>query len=465
MQENALKKASTYYLIGTLFNKGFAFLTVPIFTRILSTADYGVITTYDSWIGILSTVMGFAIYMGIRSSFVDYPDRVDDFLSVCISFTLFSGAVMILAVGGGILLLRYDINFTLVFLCLLQGLASAIIQDYSMYLMMKFDYKFRTALMILPNLISAAISIGVILLITRAERYMGRIVPTALVHIGVGAMLVFLTYKKSRLHFDRKFLKYALSISAPLVLHGVALNILSQSDRTMITVLASPDQTGIYSLIYNFGMVAVVITTSLEGVWVPWFYDRLKQGERDAINMAARDYIHFMTYAMIGVVAVGPEVVKLLASRQYWEGISIIPPIVLSNYVVFAYTLYVNVEHFHRKTLYITYNTLLAAGCNLLLNYILIPRYGYVAAAYTTLISYFFAFVLHASYAKKLEHGLYPLKTFLWPLTHLIIAVIVFYVFVDQWYIRWIAVGIYLIGMAVKERNRIFYYFPQFRRG
>lgn len=75
VQKNALKSASTYYLIGTLFNKGFAFLTVPIFTRILSTADYGVVTTYDSWIGISSVVIGFAIYMGIRSSFVDYPER------------------------------------------------------------------------------------------------------------------------------------------------------------------------------------------------------------------------------------------------------------------------------------------------------------------------------------------------------------------------------------------------------
>lgn len=91
---------------------------------------------------------------------------------------------------------------------------------------------------------------------------------------------------------------------------------------------------------------------------------------------------------------VGPEIVKLLASSKYWEGIGIIPPVVLANYIIFAYTLYVNIEHFYKKTPYITLNTVIAAGLNLILNYIFIPRYGYMAAAYTTLVACYLFFVL-----------------------------------------------------------------------
>lgn len=69
MDAGDYKKASTCYLIGNIFNKGIAFLTVPIFTRILSTSDYGIVTTYNSWIGIVSMLLGFALHMAIRSSF------------------------------------------------------------------------------------------------------------------------------------------------------------------------------------------------------------------------------------------------------------------------------------------------------------------------------------------------------------------------------------------------------------
>lgn len=401
MQKNEYKKASAFYLIGSLFNKGFAFLTVPIFTRILSTTDYGIVTTYNSWISILSMVMGFAIHMGIRAAFIDYKEKIDDFVSVTTTFTLLCGGVMCLFIGGGAYLLRINVDLTLIVLCLLQGLATALVQNYSMYLMMQYRYKFRTALMILPNLLSVGASVFAILFVVKTDLYMGRIVPTALINAAFGLITVALVYARSHVLYNREYLKYGLAISMPLVLHGIALNILSQSDRTMITWLADASQTGVYSLIYNFSMIATVITTSLDGVWVPWFTERLKNREIKSINDLAVDYINLMTYAMVGVMFVGPEVVKLLASSKYWEGISIIPPVVLANYIIFAYTLYVNIEHFYKKTPYITVNTLIAAGSNLILNYIFIPLYGYVAAAYTTLFSYLLAFVLHARYAKN----------------------------------------------------------------
>lgn len=460
MQKNEYKKASAFYLIGSLFNKGFAFLTVPIFTRILSTTDYGIVTTYNSWISILSMVMGFAIHMGIRAAFIDYKEKIDDFVSVTTTFTLLCGGVMCLFVGGGAYLLRINVNLTLIVLCLLQGLATALVQNYSMYLMMQYRYKFRTALMILPNLLSVGASVFAILFVVKTDLYMGRIVPTALINVAFGLITVALVYARSHVLYNREYLKYGLAISIPLVLHGIALNILSQSDRTMITWLADASQTGVYSLIYNFSMIATVITTSLDGVWVPWFTEKLKNREIKNINDLAVDYINLMTYAMVGVMLVGPEVVKLLASSKYWEGISIIPPVVLANYIIFAYTLYVNIEHFYKKTPCITVNTLIAAGSNLILNYIFIPLYGYVAAAYTTLFSYLLAFVLHARYAKKLEPDVYPLKSFARPFAHILGAMIVFYLFMNEWYIRWGGLCIYLLLMFIREWKKIVDFFP-----
>ena len=461
MSSVSYKKASTYYLVGNLFNKGMSFLTVPIFSRILSTSDYGIITTYNSWITILSMIIGFALHMGIRAAFIDYKREIDDFMSVTTTFTIESGLLLSAIVVVASSLIRINLSLTLIILCLLQGLSAALTQNYSMYLMMQYRYKFRTAIMVLPNFISVVLSIIAILFVVNPERlYMGRIVPTAAVYIFFGLLVCFLVYRKSHLFHQKEYLKYGLAISAPLVLHGIALNILSQSDRTMITWLADASQTGIYSLIYNFSMLATVITTSLEGVWVPWFMKKYQEKEIRAINTLAVDYVHLMTYAMVGLVLVGPEVVHFLASEKYWEGITIIPPVVLSNYLVFLYTLYVNVEHFHKKTPYITVNTVIAAITNIVLNYLLIPQFGYVAAAYTTLTAYLVALILHARFAKKLNTEIYPIRMFIPSLMHIAFATMLFYLLLDIWWLRWLIALVYVIVMGYINRDKILGLFP-----
>ena len=139
------KKVSVYYLVGNLFNKGMAFITVPIFTRILSTSDYGIITTYNSWITILSMIIGFALHMGIRAAFIDYRKRIDDFMAATTTFTIESGIVLCLVVLSLVNFTQVSLPITLLLLCLLQGISAALIQNYSIYLMMQYKYKFRTA--------------------------------------------------------------------------------------------------------------------------------------------------------------------------------------------------------------------------------------------------------------------------------------------------------------------------------
>lgn len=464
MSSGDYKKAGTGYLIGNIFNKGIAFLTVPIFTRLLSTSDYGIVTTYNSWIGIVSMLLGFALHMAIRSSFIDYREKVDEYLTSTLLFTVAFSVSITLIVCSVLVLINLSIPFILILLCMLQSMSAAIIEDYSYYLMMKFDYRFRTVVMIVPNLLSVVLSIFAMLYVFSTHRYLGRVVPTAIVTLFFGVLLVFLSVKKSGFVFNIEFIKHGLKISTPLILHGIALNILSQSDRTMITWLADSSQTGIYSLIYNFSMIATVITTSLDGVWVPWFTKQMNNKGYKDINKIAIDYVNLMTYAMCCLIIVAPEVVKILASKPYWEGIVIIPPVVLSNYIIFVYTMYVNVEHYYKKTIRISLYTAIAAMTNLVLNYILIPYFGYVAAAYTTIVSYVVALILHASYAKKLIPEIYPIRTFFVALVHISLFTVIFYFLMEQAVMRWVLMIVYFLAVLFKEKNRIMEFFPNLKR-
>lgn len=454
MNGNRIQRASLLYFVATLFNKGIAFLTVPIFTRLLSTSDYGIVTTYSSWVDILTVVLSLALYMAIRIAFVDYKEEKAAFLNTVITFTL------CLSIGVGVLSLLIGrvingLGSVIIIMAVIQGTASALLMDYQQYLMMDFRYVKRSLYMALPNFLAVLFSILVIYCMHFDKVYLGRIIPTAIVYFGFGAVIVVTVYRKSRPSINKEYLKYGLAISLPLVFHGIALNILSLSDRTMITVLADASQTGIYSLVYNFSMIAAVLTTALDGAWLPWFMNKVTAGEIQIINKCASDYIKVMTYAMVALILVGPEILKLLVDKTYWEGISIIPPIVLANYFIFAYTFYVNVEHIHKKTAGITINTLIAAAINIILNFVFIPKYGYVAAAYTTLVSYIAATVLHAYCSRKLEKDLFPAKIFGFPLVLILVSFILYYVLLDKWIFRWSIMILILSTAAFKERQTI----------
>ena len=70
---------------------------------------------------------------------------------------------------------------------------------------------------------------------------------------------------------------YLLKISLPLIIHTIALNVLSQSDRTMLSALRNTSETGVYSLVYNFSMIATVLVSTMESIWIPWFSRKIKE--------------------------------------------------------------------------------------------------------------------------------------------------------------------------------------------
>jgi len=448
-------KAGSLYLIGNLFNNGIAFLTVPIFTRILSTYDYGIINTYSSWVAVLSMILGMTLHMAIRAAFVDYEEKIDDFMSSITALTLISTMAISFLIVTTIIVAKINIQLTLVVLCLVQGFSSAIIGNYSMYLMMKYKYKARTLLLILPNLITTIASLVAILYIFESSKYLGKIIPSSVISFVFAFVLLVLIFNKKTGPLTTKYWKYSLAISLPIILHGLSLIILGQSDRIMLTALVGASETGIYSLIYNFSMVANVVIVSLEGVWIPWFTEKMKNREIEQINENVELYIGIMTFVTISIILISPEVLRILAPREYWHGEMIIPPIIISSYIVFIYTLYVNVEHFHKKTRHIAVNTIIAASSNIILNFIFIPRYGMYAATITTLVSYSLSLYLHYRYSRNIEKELFPIRIVLKYLFFVIFFGGIFYLISGFMVTRWTLLVTLSLFVLVKWKGKI----------
>ena len=453
MDSNNYKKASLFYLIGTFFNKGLAFLTIPIFTRLLSTTDYGLVNTYASWTSIITLFIGFALHMGLRCAFVDYYDDIKNYLSTIIKFTVFISSALILITYIIIKIFNINVPILLVMFCLIHSTASSIIEDLSTYFMMRFNYIKRTILMIVPNLLSVITAIVLIRYILTDDLYYGKIFPDVLFNalFAIALVICYGTGKK----LNKEYLKHGLKISLPLIIHGAALNILSNSDRIMITWLANASQAGIYSLSYSLGMVTYAITVSIDGIWIPWFTNKMIDKSYDEINSITKDYVKLITYIMCCLILVSPELLKILASESYWEGIKLVPIIICGNYFFFIYNIYTNLEHFYKKSNQITALTIFAAVLNLVLNYIFIPKIGYTAAAYTTAFSYFVVFILHSIYSKKLNPNVFKIKMFIIPTIEIGVFCALFYVFENNAIVRWVVAVVYFCVIVFIQREKI----------
>lgn len=100
-------------------------------------------------------------------------------------------------------------------------------------------------------------------------------------------------------------------------------------------------------------------------------------------------------YIGLACIALAPEAIGILGGDGYEEGIACVLPIVLGIVCQYIYTHYVNIELHLKKTKYVSIGTVAAALVNMGLNCYFIPKYGFVAAAYTTFASYFLLMIGH----------------------------------------------------------------------
>ncbi|MBQ8969782.1 MAG: polysaccharide biosynthesis C-terminal domain-containing protein, partial [Lachnospiraceae bacterium] len=131
--------------------------------------------------------------------------------------------------------------------------------------------------------------------------------------------------------------------------------------------------------------------------WRPWFNDELNVGNRERIREIQKKMVLLGCFLTIGFITVAPEALMILAPRakDYWIAKYVVAPVALGTLAQYFYTNYVNVELFYKKTPIIAVSSCIAALLNYLLNAFFIPRFGYIAAAYTTLASYVILMLLH----------------------------------------------------------------------
>lgn len=392
--------AGIYYIVGNAAGQGIVLLSSGIFTRLMGQQTYGLVSTYSAWVLVLNTFIGLNLFITVRNAYIDYHEDYERYVSSVLLLSLTASGIITVGLAGGMKLLYKHADLFAVLLAAVQAVSLHTINYVMAVLSMKNKYKLRTLLLILPNCIHTVLSIMLILEYPEKQYYAKIIGNSAGLFIFAFISIVCI-FKKAKPCYIRQYWEYALRLSLPAILNTLSDLVLMQSDRIMLNEMAGPDETAVYSLVYNVGSILIALYTALNGAWVPWFYKHLAIDDAGSIKKVQTIYLYGFTLLTIGILTVSPEIIKILSPQSYWKGIRYVNLIVAASFLIFIYVFFTAYLMYLKKNGIIARNTVIAAAINILFNGLFIPHYQAAGAAAATIFSYAVLFTLHYRAVKE----------------------------------------------------------------
>ena len=411
-------KAAAWYTICNILQKGISFIVVPIYVHILTTAEYGQYTVFQSWREIIVILATLNLYCGVfTKAMVDHPDDRHRYTA-----SMQTLSTLITAVLLGVYLTAMDfwnrcldMNTTTVLMMFAYFIFYPAIQFWSVHQRVVYRYKRMVAVTMIISVFTPVVSIALLELTSlRAEAV---IYGSMLVQIVVGAWIYVWHYIKGKCFVHKEYWISALKFNIPLIPHYLSLIALSQMDRIMIKEMSGEDKAGIYGFTLSISQLMNIFVNAINSAVVPWIYENIKEKHYKAIAKATNGLCVLVGIMTMGVILVSPEVVQIMGTEEYMEAVWIIPPLTLSIFYTFCYGMFSNVEFYFSATKYVMIASALAAGMKIVLNWVCIPRFGYLVAGYTTLLCYILQMVLHYWFMNRIcrkkigGQAIYDIKT------------------------------------------------------
>lgn len=382
-------KVSTAYAACSILQKCVSFITLPLFTKLLTKEQYGQYTVYASWSVILSIFITLNLaYGSFSTAMTKYEDNRDQYISTiqCITVALAAVFLCIYLPFYRLWNKLFQLPTGLIILMVFEIIFSNSILLWSGKKRFEFKYKSVLAVSITSSIIGPAFAY--FLVVNTEEKGIARIIGYVSVTILVGIFFFIYNTIKSKVLFKKEFARYALGFNIPLIAYYLSQVVFNQSDRIMIDHICGRADAATYGVAYNFAMVLSFVLGSINNSYVPWYYKKIKEGNQRDNRAVSCGIAGFFGTILLVIIWFGPEVIKIMAGEQYLSAVYVIPPVTMSLLLLFYSQLFINVEFYYEQKKALVVASIASAVANIILNYIFINIYGYVAAGYTTLVSY-----------------------------------------------------------------------------
>lgn len=392
-------KDTVIYGLGSLLPKAAGIILVPIYTRFLLPADYGIISLAT----MITTMVSNVMLLGQQGSLTLYLRQLENdgksdeggaLVFSAVSFVLLAGAVILgilLAIGP--VATPYVVNqptFTfdpfmrIALMTAFLTLPFALIQAVNRS---RGQSGTHTAMQLASFALNTTITIYFV--VSLKQGAFGSLKGNFGAALVLMPVALYLLVRNMRFDFSGTWLKKSLVFGMPLIPHFFAGWMLTFSDRWILGHFRTLEEVGLYSLAYNLSMVLNMVVMAVNTAWGPVYYDlAATEDGRNKLPRLITVYAAAVTALAMAYLLFSREILLLLATERYYEAAPLVP-IIVAGYFAFAmYAVMSTGIFFAKKTKLIPVISAFAAAVNIGLNLLLVPKYGMWAAAWMTLVAY-----------------------------------------------------------------------------
>ncbi len=408
------------YGLGNYGIKVIGFLLIPLYTRFLTTGDYGIMALVSIYTQALFILVNMGQSTSLFRFYYDHDtqegrDRViASSLWILMLFSLPIAAIPLLApemIAGWVL---DDPAYWFLITIGTGTVLCKVLLRMPFQMMRAADESKKYAMWsIVRNGLTTFCAVVLV-----AFFYMKATGVVLAQFVGEFTMCLVLTWPALRAFkagFHWQGIKDQLKYGLPLVPAGAAAFILDLTDRWFIKEYYSVDEVGIYALGYRFGEIMTFVVTAFQLSW-PQFIFR-NQKEENAPQLYAHMatyYIAFLLFLWVGLSAFSNDLIHIMATPAFYAAATVVP-IIGFALVLDGMTFMVKVGILiTKKTYFRTITIFIAATVNIGLNYLFIPTYGMVGAAWATLGGFLVQVILTLLFSQRLYHVPFPWMKIAW---------------------------------------------------
>jgi len=397
-----LARKSFIYGLGTMLLRSISLLVLPLYTRYLTPADYGIVALASTLTSLMSLVFSLSLPNAInRFFFLEEAGRTRRRMSgtiwlAMVTIALVLSVILDLTSAPLFGIIAPQLPFTpyvrvaiwTAFLSLFGQVPLGLLQVKEK----PAEYVWWTSIALVLT-----VALTVLFVVVLRKGAYGYLLATLVANALLTVPYVVLTLRDAEVSINGAYLKRALAFSLPLVPHGLASWALSVSDRAILQLYVSLSAVGLYSLGYQFGSIMIMASGAISTAWWPFVYKKMEEKGDGAKPELARlvTYYAFIVCALaIALCIFSRGALKIVVAQSFQSAYSVVPIIVLgylwnSLYVVPAQFLFVK-----SQTKWLPVVTVTAGVINVGINFTLIPRFGIMAAAWATFVAFLVMLIL-----------------------------------------------------------------------
>ena len=397
-------KSLSIYTTTSVLNSAIPFFLLPILTNYLTVEEYGLLAIIQ--IFIIFTIPFVSI--NIQSTLqLEYHELKTDEFALWVSSVLIIPLITIFMVLFFFLIFESFIfnflNVSLVWILLVPLIAFMQVVPQTILSIYKIserpiDYaKYQLSL----TGINLFLTLGLVVLLNL--NWEGRILAIFFTYLIFTILGIYLLLKMKLivLRLEKTYIKKALKLGTPLIVHVVSASLFMMSDRLFVSYYLGNNALGIYAVGAQVAMVALIIQQSFNQAWVPYLFKNLKIGLiENKIRIIKISYVAILFFMILPflVELLNPLFFNFFINEKFRDAIEYVFWIALGYSLLGMYKVVTNYIFYEKRVKLLSMMTFGSLIINLILNYVLIHKYGAIGVAYGTVITvgifFLIAFVL-----------------------------------------------------------------------